>query len=191
MADEDQPVSTQVLADANEAAEALLTIPGRSKSIVFALVDPTSFVTFKVFEDVIQYYGIDNTKIGGDKKQYSPKKRTTDSDTYTRRYYSGITDEDGVEKTVKRRSSNGQAPGSSNRFLAGKIIRLVTKKSTPKKNRRIVSIRVPGVMSMDAVSNWIYNCFTDTTDKPKTFISPGGRIINVTDIELPEFRNDE
>jgi hypothetical protein len=139
---------------------------------VYASVDPTAYVQFKVREDLVKHFGIKpvSDSIGEEDKLFVPKR--------TKVATSG--------KTVVTASSStaGSVQGRTSKII-GRAIKVPTgsgyerKVGASLKSIALVTLRVPSLMSLPAIILWINSAFATAGKRPKYFITSAGARVSI------------
>jgi hypothetical protein len=148
---------------------------GNQTPFVMASVDPTSFVLFRVKEDVIAHFSIE-----------VKAKSIADSDVaFVAKRKPTVTGGGGTTPTTVVSSGAGTIKPKDAKII-GRAIRIPTGGGLTRTNKRslikqikMVTIRVPACMSLSAVVLWINTAFSGTR-KPSYFFSPGGAKVLIT-----------
>ena len=151
----------------NEIAE-VKAKKGIQSITVYATVDPTSYILFKVREDLVQHFGIKPvaSSIVDSDKVFVPKKKTKTASTGK----SPVTVSDGGGGNISGRTSK----------LIGRAIKIPTGSGYFRKGKggtkaiKEVTIRVPSSMSLLAIVLWINTAFKTQAKKPTYFKTPSG-----------------
>ncbi len=163
--------------------EAKLTKGNQQLSIAKAYVDPTSFCSFMVREDILLHLKIDPIPDGlqDTDKAFFPRKKAA-----------------ATTKKINTASSLGAGLSSrKTKTIVGRAIKIPTGGGLTRKGKPIkfVKIRVPAFMSHAAICLWINTCFKQANKKPAYFISESGGRIDiyptfVNKANLPNKKNE-
>ncbi len=159
--------------------------------VMTAYVDPTSYVTFRVREDVIKHFAIDAApaSLAAGDVPYTPRKKATTTPTTTKEVTT-------VTETGAGSISNGK------RSIVGRVVKIPTggtgitrKVNGVVKPVKEVTIRVPSAMTYSAVILWINTCFKDAAKKPTFFRTQAGGTVRINSTftdktKLPNKKNE-
>lgn len=141
--------------------------PGSKPLDVYAWADPASMFMFKVAESIVKHFNIDRAPDG----------------VTTAKLYEGKSNK--TPKNPKRQIKGGKLIRRGRKIL--KAIKLPVGKEEPiqrkikgqEKTQKFVTIRVPGAMSINAISVWINNQFEKAANKPTYFLTASGSRVEI------------